>query len=95
MEGSAVTILDILPPGREECQRMILLMPWLHPTRSEVVVVEQLRGVLHDRLVAAVVLAQQDLAAEILWVQVVQALQQGGVQVALLRKLRIPLRAQL
>ena len=49
----------------------------------QLLVVEELGGVADDGVVGAVVLAQEDLAGELLRVEVVEALQEGLVEAAL------------
>ena len=47
---------------------------------QELPFIEQVRGVVHDGIVGAVVGAQQDLAGVCVWVVVVESFQQGDVE---------------
>ena len=59
------------------------LVGQLLATAQQLVVIEQLGGVLHDGLVGAVVLTQEDLARMLGGVEIVETLQEGDVEVAL------------
>jgi len=70
-------------------------MPGLATHTQQLIIVEQVRGELHNRLVGSVIFAQDDLAREISRIAFVEALQQRDVKLLLLGEGREYFRTQL
>ena len=72
--------MDVLAPGGEQRQGEPEAVLHLLPGRDQLLVVEKLGGVADDGLVGPVVLAEEDLAREVLRVEIVKTFQQRLVQ---------------
>lgn len=86
IESCAVLMLQVLASCREKRQWVIARMCWLVPAGNQFTVIEKVGGEVNDGLVGAVVLTQHDLTRTVVWVQLVQSVQQRLLEALLLGK---------
>lgn len=86
IESCAILVLQVLASRREKCQRVIARMCWLVPAGNQFTVIEEVRGEVNDGLMGAVVLTEHDLTWTVVWVQLIQSVQQRLLEALLLGK---------